>query len=227
MADTGIELKRLNNWFVNNRIRYWKPRVEALMKEREEQKIPGSPADAPKTMTDVVPSEDEVPPSKDDTPARGASKSTVLPPRSSFKKFQDLSSPRRVSDASTGSTIEPDVAGHVSPSTVVSTSSSCSSSPDEEHEHVTVVWVSPPRMTRFNNNKRPRDDDHDDLEDHQLQYLLSSPPSQSRFRRPSVEDWRAACLTPPDQWTTAHALDANTSLPSFDDAACLFGYTKS
>mmetsp|Transcript_14888 Transcript_14888/g.36135 ORF Transcript_14888/g.36135 Transcript_14888/m.36135 type:complete len:2037 (+) Transcript_14888:2150-8260(+) len=29
MADTGIELKQLNNWFVNNRKRYWKPRVEA------------------------------------------------------------------------------------------------------------------------------------------------------------------------------------------------------
>ena len=29
MQDTGIELKQLTNWFVNNRKRYWKPRVEA------------------------------------------------------------------------------------------------------------------------------------------------------------------------------------------------------
>lgn len=29
MADTGIELKQLTNWFVNNRKRYWKPRVGA------------------------------------------------------------------------------------------------------------------------------------------------------------------------------------------------------
>jgi hypothetical protein len=29
MAETGIELKQLTNWFVNNRKRYWKPRVEA------------------------------------------------------------------------------------------------------------------------------------------------------------------------------------------------------
>ncbi|KAL7453225.1 hypothetical protein ACHAWC_004893 [Mediolabrus comicus] len=29
MADTGIELKQLTNWFANNRKRYWKPRVEA------------------------------------------------------------------------------------------------------------------------------------------------------------------------------------------------------
>eukprot|EP00536_Pseudo-nitzschia_multiseries_P008778 jgi/Psemu1/199061/e_gw1.230.59.1 len=26
VADTGIDIKRLNNWFVNNRIRFWKPR---------------------------------------------------------------------------------------------------------------------------------------------------------------------------------------------------------
>lgn len=34
MADTGIELKQLTNWFVNNRKRYWKPRVEAKLQQR-------------------------------------------------------------------------------------------------------------------------------------------------------------------------------------------------
>jgi hypothetical protein len=34
MQDTGLELKQLTNWFVNNRKRYWKPRVEAnLLKD--------------------------------------------------------------------------------------------------------------------------------------------------------------------------------------------------
>lgn len=32
MEETGIELKQLTNWFVNNRKRYWKPRVEAKLK---------------------------------------------------------------------------------------------------------------------------------------------------------------------------------------------------
>jgi Homeobox KN domain len=36
---TGIDLKRLNNWFVNNRIRYWKPRMEALQQHKQK---PGS-----------------------------------------------------------------------------------------------------------------------------------------------------------------------------------------
>ena len=34
MKDTGIELKQLTNWFVNNRKRYWKPRVEARLQHQ-------------------------------------------------------------------------------------------------------------------------------------------------------------------------------------------------
>ena len=34
MEDTGIELKQLTNWFVNNRKRYWKPRVEARLQQQ-------------------------------------------------------------------------------------------------------------------------------------------------------------------------------------------------
>lgn len=37
MDDTGLELKQLMNWFVNNRKRYWKPRVENKKKQQEEQ----------------------------------------------------------------------------------------------------------------------------------------------------------------------------------------------
>lgn len=35
VKDTGLELTRLNNWFVNNRIRYWKPRMEALQRQKK------------------------------------------------------------------------------------------------------------------------------------------------------------------------------------------------
>ena len=38
MKDTGIELKQLTNWFVNNRKRYWKPRVEAKLQEQTKAK---------------------------------------------------------------------------------------------------------------------------------------------------------------------------------------------
>lgn len=35
MADTGIELKQLTNWFVNNRKRFWKPRVEGKLQKQQ------------------------------------------------------------------------------------------------------------------------------------------------------------------------------------------------
>lgn len=37
MEDTGIELKQLTNWFVNNRKRFWKPRVEAKLQGHQNQ----------------------------------------------------------------------------------------------------------------------------------------------------------------------------------------------
>jgi Homeobox KN domain len=45
MQDTGIELKQLTNWFVNNRKRFWKPRVEAKLRDQHVQKtlVPRNP----------------------------------------------------------------------------------------------------------------------------------------------------------------------------------------
>lgn len=40
MEDTGIELKQLTNWFVNNRKRYWKPRVEARLQQHAVATVP-------------------------------------------------------------------------------------------------------------------------------------------------------------------------------------------
>jgi len=53
MADTGIELKQLTNWFVNNRKRYWKPRVEARLQEQTSSDRSPSTAAAVKDV-DVV-----------------------------------------------------------------------------------------------------------------------------------------------------------------------------
>ncbi|KAL7574233.1 hypothetical protein ACA910_012489 [Epithemia clementina (nom. ined.)] len=49
MKDTGIELKQLTNWFVNNRKRYWKPRVEARLQQQAKAQRPPSvvPASTP------------------------------------------------------------------------------------------------------------------------------------------------------------------------------------
>jgi hypothetical protein len=45
MEDTGIELKQLTNWFVNNRKRYWKPRVDARLQDKPQVNT-GSPMSA-------------------------------------------------------------------------------------------------------------------------------------------------------------------------------------
>lgn len=49
MEDTGIEIKQLTNWFVNNRKRYWKPRVEARVQQE------GDPSVAPATKRAASP----------------------------------------------------------------------------------------------------------------------------------------------------------------------------
>lgn len=49
---TGIDVKRLNNWFVNNRIRYWKPRMEAL--QRQQQHRPTTTLTRPNSIISAV-----------------------------------------------------------------------------------------------------------------------------------------------------------------------------
>lgn len=60
MAETGIELKQLTNWFVNNRKRYWKPRVEARLPKRAQ------------VETVRVATAPQVSPSKSDQQSKGA-----------------------------------------------------------------------------------------------------------------------------------------------------------
>ena len=49
MQETGIELKQLTNWFVNNRKRYWKPRVEARLQQQQQQTKVNSKDPSPTT----------------------------------------------------------------------------------------------------------------------------------------------------------------------------------
>ena len=54
VLETGIDLKRLNNWFVNNRIRFWKPRMEALQRKKRlgnQQTLSIITETPPKTLT--------------------------------------------------------------------------------------------------------------------------------------------------------------------------------
>ena len=50
MEATGIELKQLTNWFVNNRKRFWKPRVEARLQQQRQAQKPVSTANSSQSI---------------------------------------------------------------------------------------------------------------------------------------------------------------------------------
>jgi hypothetical protein len=60
MNDTGIEMKQLTNWFVNNRKRFWKPRVEAQMQNQ----VKTSPAPVRKRIEGHTPVSTGFPPAQ-------------------------------------------------------------------------------------------------------------------------------------------------------------------
>jgi len=93
MADTGIELKQLTNWFVNNRKRYWKPRVEARLQQQARAAAAAAQAHAVAVATVSVHSTNPV------SPEQGF-KPTLTVPGNGFVTF-DLGSPARLPSPST------------------------------------------------------------------------------------------------------------------------------
>jgi hypothetical protein len=80
MADTGIELKQLSNWFVNNRKRYWKPRVEVRLQQQAQAAAAAVQAHAVAAVTAEAHTNAVSPDSK--------SKSTLsIPPGNGFVTF--------------------------------------------------------------------------------------------------------------------------------------------
>jgi hypothetical protein len=205
VADTGIELKRLNNWFVNNRIRYWKPRMEALQRQHQPNKdTVRTEANkiAPASLVSQSPRVDVGAPNWFEQVAK------MLPELQS-PSHQTLapcspSSAHAVSDASTSandsSTSSDD--GDVSDdSSVVNYSGKTRVKEAVLHESKSSTNNASTRSIR---KRHPNED------------ILPYP--RSKFSRKNVDLWRAACKT------TARLNDKN--LPTFDEAACLFGYAS-
>ena len=55
MRDTGLQLKQLTNWFVNNRKRYWKPRVEEAQRLQKQGAASSSSSRSSKDRDDETP----------------------------------------------------------------------------------------------------------------------------------------------------------------------------
>ena len=202
VADTGIELKRLNNWFVNNRIRYWKPRMEALQKQKQGEKDIGA-IEVNKTLT-----------VSNGSPVFMASPHWL---EQISKMVPDLQvqSPaiQRVSLSSPNST-------HAVSDASLSTNDNDTTSCDEgdvsdgssvvNYKNKKTVSQADINGNKSNkkvlsgNRKRIRTED-----------MLHSP--RSKYSRKDIDLWRAACET------TRRLNDEN--LPTLDEAACLFGYS--
>ena len=91
MADTGIELKQLTNWFVNNRKRYWKPRVEARLQQQAHAAAAVAQVQAAAAAVAAVTAVSRQ--ASPVTPESGFRPTLTVQPSNSFVSF-DLCSPR-------------------------------------------------------------------------------------------------------------------------------------
>jgi Homeobox KN domain len=97
MADTGLELKQLTNWFVNNRKRYWKPRVEARLggnKDASEGSLTVSSSSTLKREVSLLSA------STSEDGGAASDSNLVLPTRSSKRRVLKDKSPVAVSPSS-------------------------------------------------------------------------------------------------------------------------------
>lgn len=222
VLETGIELKRLNNWFVNNRIRYWKPRMEALQKEPSEQPSRRSELQ-PESKTRLS---TEAAPAKPVLAGCAKASASSSSDTSNFLLRVAKSCPE-VNDTVEGTpkldlpTTLRDLVHEVSDASIATNDGSVSSSDEDQesgrdshfslpssstYDELVEIW-SPPRTVQ----KRLRG-----KEDEDLLSRISSP--RTKYRQKDIETWKTACETSPK----LH----DTSLPSLDEAACLFGYSS-
>lgn len=207
VADTGIEIKRLNNWFVNNRIRFWKPRFEAMQKQQEQKKRKLSKSTEESSELSET---STMPPSKrasKETPRgspRGTSPSPADVGPEATKTIQAVvpASPR-LDHSHLVHTVINDVSATVS-------DDSCSNSLSSNCEdQVSANHFDLENTTRFLRcRKRQRTEIGNDRLDITPRF---------KYTCNDVEQWKLACLTSPK-------LD-DTDLPSLDEAAHLFGYS--
>jgi hypothetical protein len=245
VADTGIDMKRLNNWFVNNRIRYWKPRFEALqakqlkeMKQnnnedlstvdnsissvqvpiQDEEEAPSSTEGVnPKVMTSMnIDVEICGSEEEDNTVTKTTTKTTTSRTHVVSPRVLDLSHLVQTFINDVSTTIIADD----------STSSSSIVTGGEEDHHQENIdegydLISSFRFQHQRCNKRQRiENENDYYLDNATTSKTSTFETTPRFKymRKNVEQWKLACVTSPKP--------DDKNLPTLDEAAHLFGYSS-
>lgn len=241
MADTGIEMKQLTNWFVNNRKRYWKPRVEARLQQQAQAAAAAAQAHA--TAVAVVTAAAQTNPVSPDQSSRSTLSLTNgngfvnfdLSPATSEKS---KSFPHLVGLTDFASILsKSDVARAVSEASSsgsVSTSEgdSDSQSEDECAQHISVeasakIAIEQEDSGSFIQQSTGESSSPSNIACHRVtpqkskrkvdeEEQVQTP--RKKFRTVSFELWRSSCEN------ACHAYDE--SLPSLEEATQLFGYVQ-
>jgi hypothetical protein len=243
MADTGIELKQLTNWFVNNRKRYWKPRVEARLQQQAHAAAAAAQVHAAHAA--VVAAATASARVNPVTPDNGFKPTLHLHPGNSFVSFDlgSIQSRENVSFPLVGADFTRFLNTNVMDASLrlVSEASSngsvCSSGEEEasepsheeelaapasedEHDSSSVT----PNDVRVSEEADEAASDVAPVEPvekttrkHTIHEVRSLPP-RKRFKARSIEAWKNACQSAP----SVH----DVSLPTLEEASLLFGFSS-
>jgi hypothetical protein len=237
MADTGIELKQLSNWFVNNRKRYWKPRVEVRLQQQAQ--VAAAAAHAHAAAVAVVTAAGHTNPVSPDR----MSKSTLsIPPSNGFVTF-DLGASatseklesyphlvgtdfaRVMADQRSSARRDGQVVSETSSSSSVSASEEGDNSDSpQDDEFPQVAKATEPRTAL----ETQASGESSSSEVSFSRPMISRPKRtvdqesvqtpRKKFRRISLNSWKDSCQN------ADHAHDE--SLPSLEEATQLFGYVQ-
>eukprot|EP00428_Durinskia_dybowskii_P017024 CAMPEP_0170226486 /NCGR_PEP_ID=MMETSP0116_2-20130129/12954_1 /TAXON_ID=400756 /ORGANISM="Durinskia baltica, Strain CSIRO CS-38" /LENGTH=304 /DNA_ID=CAMNT_0010477211 /DNA_START=215 /DNA_END=1129 /DNA_ORIENTATION=+ len=245
MVDTGIELKQLTNWFVNNRKRYWKPRVEARIQQQSHVASVVAAAPVPMVALDtqtchvVVPVSPEAPVKQDvdqvapglvhfDLPRTasqnsfvGTDISKVLSRRDSTPSLHLISEGSTSGSASVSISDEGGDAVSYVESTEDYTTESFSRCDDEGSVSVPKTETEQQITGQPSSQVTPPSTPPKKrmvLERLAVtdEQVVSTP--RKKYRRVSLETWRDACQAASDVYCE--------SLPTLEEAAKLFGFTN-
>lgn len=206
VAETGIEIKRLNNWFVNNRIRFWKPRFEAMQKQQELKKRKLS-----ESNESIISLETNSKPSP-----RGTRSITPSPKQDAIQVI--VPSPKIYAPSldlghlvHTITTASATVSDDDSYSSNYSSKFVRNSSKNQDFHNTTI-------FRRCRKRQRTQVENGGPIET--TNTLESSRRFKCNFN--DVEQWKLACL---GSFSSCPELN-ETNLPSLDDAVQLFGYSQ-
>jgi hypothetical protein len=233
MAGTGIELKQLSNWFVNNRKRYWKPRVEVRLQQQAQ-------AAAAKAHTAAVAAVTAAAHTNPVSPGPKSKSTLPIPPGNGFATF-DLGASatseksesyphlvgtdfaRVMADQRSSARRDGQVVSETSSSSSVSTSEEGDNSDSpQDDECPQVAEASEPRTALETQASGESSSSEMSFSRPMISRAKRTVDQESvqtprkKFRRLSLNSWRDACQN------ADHTYDE--SLPSLEEATQLFGY---